>query len=54
VRGEIVEVLPLAQSTVSGHLRIVKSAGLIDGEVDGPRVCYCPNREAVRGLQACS
>ncbi|CAN5663223.1 metalloregulator ArsR/SmtB family transcription factor [soil metagenome] len=39
--GDIVDVLPLAQSTVSQHLKILKSAGLIRGEVDGPRVCYC-------------
>jgi ArsR family transcriptional regulator len=41
VCGEIVEVMPLAQSTVSEHLRILKQAGLVQGEVDGPRVCYC-------------
>jgi ArsR family transcriptional regulator len=40
VCGEIVDALPLAQSTVSEHLRILKQAGLIKGEVDGPRVCY--------------
>jgi ArsR family transcriptional regulator len=39
--GEIVGHLPLAQSTVSQHLRVLKSAGLIEGEVDPPRVCYC-------------
>lgn len=39
--GEIVEVLPLAQSTVSGHLKVLKAAGLVQGEVDGPRTCYC-------------
>jgi ArsR family transcriptional regulator len=39
--GEIVEELPLAQSTVSQHLRQLKAAGWIRGEVDGPRVCYC-------------
>lgn len=33
--------LPLAQSTVSQHLKVLKEAGLIQGEVDGPRVCYC-------------
>ncbi|OKH50268.1 transcriptional regulator [Calothrix sp. HK-06] len=38
--GEIVEVLPLAQSTVSQHLKILKEAGWIKGEVDGPRICY--------------
>jgi ArsR family transcriptional regulator len=39
--GEIVDELPLAQSTVSQHLKILKDAGWIQGEVDGPRVCYC-------------
>lgn len=45
VCGDIVSELPLAQSTVSEHLRILKSAGLISGEVDGPRVCYCINND---------
>ena len=39
--GDIVEHLPLAQSTVSQHLKVLKEAGLIRGEIDGPRVCYC-------------
>ncbi|RYG64258.1 ArsR family transcriptional regulator [bacterium] len=41
--GEIVEVLPLAQSTVSQHLKTLKEAGLVQGETDGPRSCYCLN-----------
>ena len=41
VCGRIVEILPLAQSTVSQHLKALKEAGLVRGEVDGPRVCYC-------------
>ena len=44
--GEIVEVLPLAQSTVSQHLKELKTAGLINGTVDGPRSCYCINWKA--------
>jgi DNA-binding transcriptional ArsR family regulator len=44
--GEIVEILPLAQSTVSQHLKELKNAGLIDGAVDGPRSCYCINWQA--------
>lgn len=48
--GEIVEVLPLAQSTVSQHLKALKEAGLIDGEVEGPRSCYCLNTKAVKLL----
>lgn len=39
--GSIVDELPLAQSTVSQHLKQLKRAGLIRGEVDGPRICYC-------------
>jgi DNA-binding transcriptional ArsR family regulator len=41
--GDIVEELPIAQSTVSQHLKELKAAGLIQGEIDGPRVCYCIN-----------
>jgi ArsR family transcriptional regulator len=44
--GEIVEVLPLAQSTVSQHLKELKNAGLVKGETDGPRSCYCINWKA--------
>jgi ArsR family transcriptional regulator, arsenate/arsenite/antimonite-responsive transcriptional repressor len=44
--GKIVEVLPLAQSTVSQHLKELKMAGLINGTVDGPRSCYCINWES--------
>lgn len=41
VCGEIVGTLPLAQATVSQHLKVLKEAGLIEGEIDGPAVCYC-------------
>jgi len=41
VCGEIVEVLPLAQSTVSQHLKELKEAGLIQGTLDGAKSCYC-------------
>lgn len=46
--GEIVEVLPLAQSTVSQHLKELKEAGLVKGTVDGPRSCYCINTERLQ------
>lgn len=39
--GDLVEVLPLSQATVSQHLKVLKEVGLIQGEIDGPRVCYC-------------
>lgn len=49
--GEIVEEMPLAQSTVSQHLKILKEAGLVQGEIDGPRVCYCINKAAMTKLK---
>lgn len=52
VCGEIVDELPLAQSTVSQHLKILKEAGLIQGEVDGPKVCYCINAAKLKELKA--
>lgn len=41
VCGDIVDELPLSQSTVSQHLKELKDAGLIKGEIDGVKVCYC-------------
>lgn len=52
--GEIVEVLPLAQSTVSQHLKELKDAGLITGEIDGLKSCYCLNPQAVKELEKLS
>lgn len=49
--GEIVDQLPLAQSTVSQHLKVLREAGLIHGEFDGPRTCYCANTERLARLQ---
>ena len=51
VCGDIVALLPLAQSTVSQHLKILKSAGLLQGEIDGPRVCYCVDPRGVQRLK---
>jgi ArsR family transcriptional regulator len=51
VCGEIVEGLPLAQATVSQHLKVLKEAGLIAGELDGPRVCYCVDPKAVKRVK---
>lgn len=43
--GDIVDELPLSQSTVSQHLKELKEAGLIKGEIDGAKVCYCIDEE---------
>ncbi len=50
--GEIVEALPLAQSTVSQHLKVLKDAGLIRAESEGARTCYCVEPRTVRRLKA--
>lgn len=43
--GSLVDQLPIAQSTVSQHLKVLKETGWIEGRIDGPRVCYCINEE---------
>jgi DNA-binding transcriptional ArsR family regulator len=45
--GEVVELLPLAQSTVSQHLKVLKEAGFVRGEIDGPKSCYCLDQKAI-------
>lgn len=52
VCGELVDQFDLAQSTVSQHLKILKGAGLVVGEIDGPKVCYCISSQAVDRLKA--
>ena len=52
VCGEIVNELPLAQSTVSQHLKVLKDSGLVQGEIDGPRTCYCIDPKALRRIKA--
>ena len=49
---DVVNALPLAQSTVSEHLRILKDAGLIQDEADGPRRAYCVNQRLLERLKA--
>jgi ArsR family transcriptional regulator len=50
--GDIVDEIPLAQSTVSQHLKVLKGVGLIRGDIDGPRVCYCVEPRVLRRLKA--
>lgn len=49
--GDIVDVLPLAQPTVSQHLKELKNAGLIKGSVEGNAICYCIDEKAIGKLQ---
>jgi ArsR family transcriptional regulator len=50
--GDIVDRLPLAQATVSQHLKVLRESGWITGEVDGPRVCYCARPETFQRFVA--
>ena len=50
VCGELVNELPLAQATVSQHLKELKKAGLIKGEIDGAKSCYCINRDVFKEM----
>jgi ArsR family transcriptional regulator, arsenate/arsenite/antimonite-responsive transcriptional repressor len=51
VVGAIVDELPLSQATVSQHLKVLREAGLIHGEVDGPRICYCADESRIAHLR---
>ena len=51
ITGEIVEFTTLAQSTVSQHLKVLREAGLIVGQVDGPATCYCIDQQGIRWLK---
>ena len=48
ITNDIVKIMPLAQSTVSQHLKVLREAGLIQGEIEGPATCYCLNPEGFR------
>ena len=49
--NEVVDEMPLSQSTVSQHLKELKNAGLIEGTIDGPKSCYCLNKEAIHEFE---
>lgn len=51
ITRDIVAATPLAQSTVSQHLKVLRDAGLIQGEIEGPATCYCLDGENIRWLK---
>jgi len=51
VYGDLADQLPLAQSTVSEHLKILKDAGIVRGTIEGPNTCYCLEPEALQWLK---
>ncbi|HEX7070415.1 MAG TPA: metalloregulator ArsR/SmtB family transcription factor, partial [Rhodothermales bacterium] len=50
--GEVVDALPLSQASVSRHLKLLKEAGIIRGEIDGARSCYCLDSARLERLRA--
>lgn len=52
VCGDLVEALPVAQSTVSEHLRILKAVGLVQDEAEGPRRRYCVNQQLLERFKS--
>ncbi len=52
ITGDIVEFTTLAQSTVSQHLKVLREAGLIEGEIEGPATCYCVSADGLRFLKS--
>ncbi len=50
VTGDLVDVLPLAQSTVSQHLKVLKEAGIVRGPIDGSDACYCLEPDVIQWL----
>jgi len=51
ITNDIVKNTPLAQSTVSQHLKVLREAGLVQGEIEGPATCYCLNSEGLHWLK---
>ena len=51
ITGDIVDVLPIAQATVSQHLKVLREAGLICGTIEGPAVSYCLDVDGFRWLK---
>ncbi len=49
--GDLVGELPVAQSTVSEHLKVLRDAGVVQGTIDGPNRCYCLNADALRTVR---
>ena len=49
--GDIVELMPFSQSTVSQHLKELKRVGLVTGQIDGPRTCYCLDNKTLMKAQ---
>lgn len=50
--GEIVDVFPFSQSTISQHLKFLKDSGIVQGEIEGPKTCYCVNNNVLNEFKS--
>ncbi len=48
VCGEIVNIFPFSQSTISQHLKLLKDSGIVHGEIAGPKTCYCIDKDILQ------
>jgi ArsR family transcriptional regulator len=48
VCGEIVNIFPFSQSTISQHLKLLKESGIVHGEIEGPKTCYCVDKDVLQ------
>ncbi|MFO7752228.1 MAG: metalloregulator ArsR/SmtB family transcription factor [Desulfobacteraceae bacterium] len=53
VCGEIVNIFPFSQSTISQHLKLLKESGIVCGEVEGPKTYFCVDRDVLERFKAC-
>lgn len=51
VCGEIVNIFPFSQSTISQHLKLLKESGIVRGEIEGPKTCYCVDFDVLNQLK---
>ena len=49
--GEIVDIFPFSQSTISQHLKLLKDSGIVFGEIEGPKTCYCVDNAVLKEFQ---
>ena len=53
VCGELVDIFPFAQSTISQHLKLLKEAGIVCGQIEGPKTYFCVDKQALKDLMTC-
>ncbi|MCG2752268.1 MAG: metalloregulator ArsR/SmtB family transcription factor [Desulfobacteraceae bacterium] len=50
--GQIVDIFPFSQSTISQHLKLLKESGIVNGNIEGPATCYCVDKRVLKEFKA--